>query len=478
MGAVRKAGAVAVPALAVMGVWGVAAPAAPAGAQGGPVYFYGDLTGDGIADRWVLGESGAACAVTTEPGLAGGGYGPAVVHSFAVPGATFTYCPDRSAAVDLGGDGAVELVLGWYDGNSGSWDHALLILRDYVPVGSADDGMDNGSIGVADLDADGLDDLYRYSTNEMGWASMLDTASGALVPGPLQTTCPGVQELVDVDEDGRADLFLGGTGGPPGCSVDQIGAVLDDGTHVAVDGNGDRYGTISDVNGDGHLDIVATDMFTGVAVTYLGDGHGGFARRSRPASMASPAVLSEEWMAGAVARAAGGAFPQAELTVEYQCVAAGGQVTHHQVFSGGALTEWARGPAPGADLVLRQPLEPHLGMLVRAGAGDGDDLVRRTLVVDRSSGQARALPPPPLDEVVLDWASELPAIPTAGPSPCARCSPTRPTARSRSGIGSSRPGWPAPAWAPRPTTCPSCSSGAGSPTPWPSAPAASTCSRA
>ena len=128
------------------------------------------------------------------------------------------------------------------------------------------------------------------------------------------------------------------------------------------------------------------------------------------------AVLSEEWMAGAVARAAGGAMPQAELTVEYQCVAAGGQVTHHQVFSGGALTEWARGPAgDGVDLILRQPLEPHLGMLVRAGAGDGDDLVRRTLVVDRSSGQARALPPPPLDEVVLDWASELPAIPTAGP---------------------------------------------------------------
>ena len=55
--------------------------------------------------------------------------------------------------------------------------------------------------------------------------------------------------------------------------------VLDDGTHVAVDGNGDRYGTISDVNGDGHLDIVATDMFTGVAVTYLGDGHGGFAAK-------------------------------------------------------------------------------------------------------------------------------------------------------------------------------------------------------
>ncbi len=123
-------------------------------------------------------------------------------------------------------------------------------------------------------------------------------------------------------------------------------------------------------------------------------------------------VLSPGWMAAAVA--AGGQMPVAELTVEYRCVAAGGQVTHHQVFSGGRLIAWARGPAAdGPDLVLRQPLEPHLGMLARAGRGDGDDLLRRTLVVDPASG--RALPPPPLDEVVLDWAGELPAIPTAGP---------------------------------------------------------------
>ena len=131
--------------------------------------------------------------------------------------------------------------------------------------------------------------------------------------------------------------------------------------------------------------------------------------------MAEP-VLSPEWMAAAVAASAsvGGELPSAELTVGYQCVAAAGQVTHHQVFSGGALTTWARGPAPGeADLVLRQPLEPHIAMLVRAGRGDGDDLLRRTLVVDPGSG--RALPPPPLDEVVLDWGRELPAIPTAGP---------------------------------------------------------------
>ena len=125
------------------------------------------------------------------------------------------------------------------------------------------------------------------------------------------------------------------------------------------------------------------------------------------------AVLSPEWMAGAVARAGGGTFPRADLTVEYRCVTPAGQVTHHQAFRGGGLVAWERGPAPGADLVLRQPLDGHLAMLVRSARGDGNDLLRRTVVVDPASG--RALPPPPLDEVVVDWAAGLPAVPTAGP---------------------------------------------------------------
>jgi hypothetical protein len=120
-------------------------------------------------------------------------------------------------------------------------------------------------------------------------------------------------------------------------------------------------------------------------------------------------------MAAALERARGGAFPQADLRVEYRCVAAGGELTHHQAFAGGRLAAWRRGPAPapGPDLVLRQPLDAHVGMLARGARGDGNPVLQRTLVVDPTSG--RGLAPAPLDEVVLDWGSGLPAVPTAGP---------------------------------------------------------------
>jgi hypothetical protein len=129
--------------------------------------------------------------------------------------------------------------------------------------------------------------------------------------------------------------------------------------------------------------------------------------------MADPVLLSPEWMAIAVERGRRGGFPDADLRVEYRCAAPAGELTHHQAFLGGRLAAWERGPAPAADLVLRQPLDAHVGMLARAGRGDGNGLLVRTRLIDPGSG--RALPPPPLDEVVLDWAADLPSVPTAGP---------------------------------------------------------------
>ena len=54
MGAARKVGAVVAPALAIGAGVGLAGPVAPAGAADPVVPMYGDLTGDGIADRVVF----------------------------------------------------------------------------------------------------------------------------------------------------------------------------------------------------------------------------------------------------------------------------------------------------------------------------------------------------------------------------------------------------------------------------------------
>jgi hypothetical protein len=64
--------------------------------------------------------------------------------------------------------------------------------------------------------------------------------------------------------------------------------VFDDGTETTVfddlsepeSSNSWVVRAPSDVNGDGHLDVVAKDMFTGeVVAVFLGDGHGGFAAK-------------------------------------------------------------------------------------------------------------------------------------------------------------------------------------------------------
>jgi hypothetical protein len=101
---------------------------------------------------------------------------------------------------------------------------------------------------------------------------------------------------------------------------------------------------------------------------------------------------------------------QGTITVEYRATLQGGDVTHHQVFAGGRLAAWSRGPGTSPDLILRQTMRANLALLLRSGLGDG--VLGETRVLDPGSGEA--CPPPPLDEVELDWGSQLPMIPTAG----------------------------------------------------------------
>ena len=288
MGAMRKAGAVVVPALAIGAGVGVVGPVAPAGAQVPLVPTYGDLTGDGIADRVVFPNfAGFTCRVTVEPGLAGGGYGPAENHDYAFPPPVddASPCPNRGAIVDLGGDGVNELVAAWPDSNScpyGSTEPCpqLLVLRDYEVVQQYyDTNVTSGGIGTADLDGDGLVDIYRSVGNDEGFFSMLNTPAGELVPGPLEHNCIFAgNTLVDVNENGKLDLLVEHDVDCEefGYAGEGIGVMLDDGTGVVVATGGRFNGEVTDVNGDGHVDIVARRESSSVAVIYLGDGLGGF----------------------------------------------------------------------------------------------------------------------------------------------------------------------------------------------------------
>lgn len=124
-------------------------------------------------------------------------------------------------------------------------------------------------------------------------------------------------------------------------------------------------------------------------------------------------LFSDIWLADARGLACDAIFPcrpDGPLTVEYRATVTGGEVTHHQVFAGGRLAAWSRGPGAAPDLILRQTLRANLALLLRSGLGDG--VLGETRVLDPGSGEA--CPPPPLDEVEFDWGGQLPMIPTAG----------------------------------------------------------------
>lgn len=271
---VRTAGALGIPALAAAGVLGVG-PAAPAGAQT-TTPILGDFDGDGRTDRARLGEAGADCVVTVEPGLPGGGFGAPVQHVYPAPGID-GYCPDVGAGVDLGGDGRWELLLAWFSGPEG-YPHDIAVMRNYQVVAGVDALSQPSEILTRDLNGDGLVDVYEDGGNDEGFASLLNTPQGTLVPGPLRHGFPIAQDiLADVDEDGRLDLVVEFMGGGPTGADDGLEVILDDGTVVPIHSQSDRrIVAVSDVNGDANLDIREQDTLTGKTFTWLGDGRGHF----------------------------------------------------------------------------------------------------------------------------------------------------------------------------------------------------------
>lgn len=120
-----------------------------------------------------------------------------------------------------------------------------------------------------------------------------------------------------------------------------------------------------------------------------------------------PDLFSDEWFAHVAGLAAAIDLPDVDLTVEYVCSDWPGELVHHQLFAGGRLRTWGRGPTEAPDVRLRQTLTAHTATLT--GKGLGNAVLNGTEVLT----SAGSTPPPPLDEVVVPWGAELPIVPTA-----------------------------------------------------------------
>lgn len=257
--------------------------AARAGGQGDPLY--GDVNGDRRTDRITLtAPTVDTCAVDVELGLPNSRYASPRRYPYPAPGDPVASCPDLGVVADLGGDGTVELVLAWFDGRPPGVDTDLLVLRDFTPAEGFTAVYQPSFLGTADFDGDRRRDLYEWTDQGEGFVTLLNTADGRLVPGPVHW-CSGLPgyRLADFDRDGATDVVITYT---EGCDdfANGVVVVLDDGTvtHLEHDSHAVDTWTVEvvDANADGIPDV-RTVSSSGETKQHLGRGDGTFVEAPR-----------------------------------------------------------------------------------------------------------------------------------------------------------------------------------------------------
>ena len=142
-----------------------------------------DMNNDGIADHVQLGRVGGVpsttCTVTVNYGLAGGGFGPAHVHTYTTIDDT-AMCPDMGVAMKLGNEKRPDLVtaasFGFRD---------LIVLHQFLPVAKFTGVEQPTWLRTADLNGDGRADLIEWSDQGTDLNTLINTAQRTLVQGPI-----------------------------------------------------------------------------------------------------------------------------------------------------------------------------------------------------------------------------------------------------------------------------------------------------
>ena len=204
-----------------------------------------DLNGDGRPDLVVsnnkdsIGNPGNTVTVllnTTSPGMAASFGAPTTLTVGASPGANIVF--------DVNGDGKPDLVVANYTAAAGS---TISVLLNQTAAGATtasfaaqqifDGGVSPALLAAGDLNGDGKTDLIVSNLHASGFSLDVNTA-GVL----LNTTVPG-----------STASFA-----PPKSL-----------------GNGQSSFNVADVNGDGKLDLVGTDLFNNKVNVFLNNGAAG-----------------------------------------------------------------------------------------------------------------------------------------------------------------------------------------------------------
>ncbi|MDO7875678.1 FG-GAP-like repeat-containing protein [Hymenobacter sp. ASUV-10] len=249
----------------------------------------GDVDGDGDLDFVTANSNANSVSVRLNDGT--GSFTPPTTNpDFAVGGS-----PVDVVLGDVDGDGDLDL---FYSTTGGTVGLRLNDGAGNFTTSAPNSAVSSSPRGMAlgDVDGDGDLDLLVANFGTNGTVSVrLNNGSGSFTapatnPDPAVGTNPVNVVLGDVDGDGDLDLLAANT------ASNTVSVRLNDGTgnftapatnsNPAV-GDSPTNMTIGDVDGDGDLDFVTTNLYVGTVSVRLNDGDGNF---TAPATNPDPAV--------------------------------------------------------------------------------------------------------------------------------------------------------------------------------------------
>ncbi|MBF9133463.1 hypothetical protein I0C86_31560 [Plantactinospora sp. S1510] len=205
----NRRAALAVTMLTVLAI-GAVSPTAEAGVPGETLY--GDFNSDGVVDAAVLGSiSPNLCSTVVEYGSAPGVYLPPIAYTYLQPnGGGTPNCPDIGVALNVDGDPADELWLGWSLGAPATVSFNRLVLQ---PPTFAPSAFHTSMIARPSLMGKGMFAAGgRFSPYDVGPGGVQNfVIHGAdVAPGPVAHCTVDTPSMIpsDFNRDGIDGLLL------------------------------------------------------------------------------------------------------------------------------------------------------------------------------------------------------------------------------------------------------------------------------
>ncbi|MCJ8052548.1 FG-GAP-like repeat-containing protein [Shinella curvata] len=199
---------------------------------------------------------------------------------------------------DMNGDGHLDVVYDSY------YDYSVrVLLSDGAGVFSQPGlavsfGSRPMSMTTGDVNGDGRTDAVTTSQNGVITVLLGDGQGGfqsVTTNASISSRAPGSVTLADMNGDGKLDIVTSGNAPPFG----SVSVLLGDGaggfsaaTYYSMGSRLTGTVTVADVNGDGKLDALTTNIGTSTISVLLGNGNGGFTSATDISVGANPASLA------------------------------------------------------------------------------------------------------------------------------------------------------------------------------------------